>query len=87
MGNVQNERTLFGTVVEEGGVEKFAYQPGTFNIAVYYGNVANVTFISDFVLDTYPLGEITVENLITLLFIKTNGEWKMVHEHHSPLTF
>jgi len=81
--NELNERTLFGIVVDEGGVEKFAYQPGTFNIAVYYGNVANVTFISDFELridgDILP-----VKNLITLLFVKTKGEWKMVHEHHSP---
>ena len=81
--NELNERTLFGTVVDEGGVEKFAYQPGTFNIAVYYGNVANVTFISDFEL---RIGGVLhpVKNLITLLFVKTKGEWKMVHEHHSP---
>ena len=82
-GNELNERTLFGTVVDEGGVVKFAYQPGTFNIAVYYGNVANVTFISDFELmivgDLHP-----VKNLISLLFVKTKGEWKIVHEHHSP---
>ncbi len=31
-------------------------------------------------------GEITVNNLITLLFVKTKGEWKMVHEHHSPVS-
>ncbi|MFC1795739.1 nuclear transport factor 2 family protein [Pseudomonadota bacterium] len=55
----------------------------TLKIAVYYGNVANLTFISDFELmiegTLHP-----VKNLITLLFVKTKGEWKMVHEHHSP---
>jgi hypothetical protein len=84
-GNEEHERMLFGEIVKPGGVKRFAAQPGTLKVAVYYGNVANLTFISDFVLDTHPLGEITVNNLITLLFIKTNGEWKMVHEHHSPL--
>jgi len=82
-GNEENERTLFGTIVDEGGVTKFAYQPGTLKVAVYYGNVANLTFISDFELmiggDLHP-----VKNLITLLFVKTKGEWKLVHEHHSP---
>ena len=84
-GNEDHERELFGENVIN--VQKFAYMPGTLKIAVYYGNVANLTFISDFVLDLadgtidYP-----VNNLITLLFIKTNGEWKMVHEHHSPVT-
>ncbi|MCK4562711.1 MAG: nuclear transport factor 2 family protein, partial [Flavobacteriaceae bacterium] len=43
-------------------------------------NVANVTFISDF--EVAGIG--TINNLITLLFVKTKGEWKLVHEHHSP---
>ena len=84
-GNEDHERTLFGVYVKPGGVKKFAALDNDIKVAVYFGNVANVTFISDFVLDTYPLGEITVKNLITLLFVKTKGEWKMVHEHHSPL--
>ena len=84
-GNEEHERMLFGDIVKSGGVQKFAAQDDEIKVAVYFGNVANVTFISDFVLDTYPLGEITVNNLITLLFVKTKGEWKMVHEHHSPL--
>jgi len=85
-GNEDHERMLFGEIVKQDGVKQFAALPGTLKVAVYYGNVANLTFISDFVLDTNPLGEITVNNLITLLFVKTKGEWKMVHEHHSPLT-
>ena len=85
-GNEKFERTFFGTIVKPNGVKKFAALNDEIKVAVYYGNVANVTFISDFVLDTHPYGEITVNNLITLLFVKTKGEWKMVHEHHSPLT-
>jgi len=85
LGNEDHERELFGVNVIN--VQKFAAVEGTLKVAVYYGNVANLTFTSDFVLDLadgtigYP-----VKNLITLLFVKTKGEWKMVHEHHSPLT-
>ena len=84
--NEANERTLFGTMVAPGGVLKFAALPETLKIAVYYGNVANLTFISDFELMIG--GELNiVNNLITLLFVKTDGEWKLVHEHHSPKDF
>ena len=87
-GNEHNERTLFGENVAQGGVRHFGAIPGTLKVAVYYGNVANLTFISDFHLkfageaEEVPLH--AINNLITLLFVKTNGEWKMVHEHHSP---
>jgi hypothetical protein len=84
-GNEQNERQLFGEDIEEDGVIKFAAKEGTLKVAVYYGNVANLTFISDFVLQHKEYGEITINNLITLLFVKTNGQWKLVHEHHSPV--
>ncbi len=84
-GNESNERWLFGENIEIGGVTKFAALPGTLKVAVYYGNVANLTFISDFDLIHKVYGPITVNNLITLLFVKTKGEWKMVHEHHSPV--
>ena len=53
-------------------------------IAVY-GDVANVTFHSDFHL---KFGEdlVVVNNQISLLFVKdNNGDWKIVSEHHSPL--
>jgi hypothetical protein len=76
-GNEEHERALFGNYK----VEKFAYIEKTLNIALYNRNVANVTFISDFEVE----GIGTINNLITLLFVKTKGEWKMVHEHHSPL--
>ena len=83
-GNEHNERQLFGEDLEENGVIKFAAKEGTLKVAVYYGNVANLTFTSDFVLMHKDYGEITINNLITLLFVKTNGKWKLVHEHHSP---
>jgi len=86
VGNEHNERQLFGEDLEEDGVIQFAAKEGTLNIAVYYGNVANLTFISDFILMHKVYGEIRVENLITLLFVKTKGEWKLVHEHHSPVS-
>ena len=84
-GNEHNERQLFGEDLEKDGVIQFAAREGTLNVAVYYGNVANLTFVSDFILMHKEYGEITVNNLITLLFVKTKGEWKMVHEHHSPV--
>jgi hypothetical protein len=84
-GNEHNERTLFGEDLEENGVLHFGPKEDTLKIAVYFGNVANVTFVSDFVLMHREYGEITVENLITLLFVKTKGAWKLVHEHHSPV--
>ena len=84
-GNETNERELFGNMVNPKGVIRFLPVPDTLKVAVYYGNVANVTFISDFILE---VGEEvwTINNLITLLFVKTKGEWKMVHEHHSPVS-
>ena len=76
--NETYERNLFGSVTE---VVKFDAQD--LKIAVY-GDVANLTFHSDFQL---KFGEdlVVVNNQITLLFVKTNDGWKLVHEHHSPL--
>ncbi|EPR74438.1 hypothetical protein ADIWIN_0539 [Winogradskyella psychrotolerans RS-3] len=83
-GNEANERMLFGETVDPGGVVKFAPVDGTLKVAVY-GNVANLTFTSDFHLMIN--GELhIVNNLITLLFVNTPDGWKMVHEHHSPLS-
>ncbi|NOX84606.1 MAG: nuclear transport factor 2 family protein [Chlorobi bacterium] len=76
--NEAYERSLFGSVTE---VVKFGADD--LQIAVY-GDVANVTFHSDFQL---KFGEdlVVVNNQITLLFVKTDKGWKLVHEHHSPL--
>jgi hypothetical protein len=85
-GNEENERQLFGEDLVIDGVIKFAAQDDTLNVAVYYGNVANLTFVSDFILMHKDYGRIEIVNLITLLFVKTKGEWKLVHEHHSPVS-
>lgn len=76
--NEEHERNVFGSVSE---VIKFDAKD--LKIAVY-GDVANLTFHSDFHL---KFGEdlVIVNDQITLLFVKTNNGWKMVHEHHSPL--
>ena len=76
--NETYERNLFGSVTE---VVKFDAKD--LQIAVY-GDVANLTFHSDFQL---KFGEdlVVVNNQITLLFVKTDDGWKLVHEHHSPL--
>jgi len=86
-GNEDNERQLFGEDINvwDPDTDQFAVIPGTLKVAVYFGNVANLTFTSDFKLTHKTYGPITVNNLITLLFVKTKGEWKLVHEHHSPI--
>jgi ketosteroid isomerase-like protein len=76
--NEAHERSIFGSVTE---VVKFDAKD--LQIAVY-GDVASLTFHSDFHL---KFGEdlVIVNDQITLLFVKTDDGWKMVHEHHSPL--
>lgn len=76
--NEAHERNVFGSVTE---VVKF--DANDLKIAVY-GEVANLTFHSDFQL---KFGEdlVVVNDQITLLFVNTTDGWKMVHEHHSPL--
>ena len=76
--NEAHERSVFGSVSE---VVKF--DANDLQIAVY-GVVANVTFHSDFHL---KFGDdlVGVNDQITLLFVRTQNGWKMVHEHHSPL--
>lgn len=75
------ERGVFGSVQE---VVKM--DGNDLKIAVYYGNVAVVTFHSDFHLQ-FEEDLAVVNDQISLVFVKNNdGEWKIVHEHHSPLT-
>ena len=76
--NETYERNIFSSVTE---VVKF--DSNDLKIAVY-GDVANVTFHSDF---HFKFGEdlVVVNDQITLLFVKTENGWKLVHEHHSPL--
>ena len=76
--NEKHERNVFGSVTE---VVKFDAK----DLAVaVYGDVANVTFHSDFHL---KFGEdlVVVNDQISLLFAKTDAGWKLVAEHHSPL--
>lgn len=77
--NEAHERAVFGAVTEVVKLDALDMQ-----IAVYYGNVANVTFHSDFHL---MFGEelVIVNEQESLLFVKTQGKWKIVAEHHSPL--
>ena len=72
------ERNTFGAVTE---VVKFDTKD--MQVAVY-GDVANLTFHSDFHL---KFGEdlVVVNDQISLLFVKTDNGWKIVSEHHSPL--
>ena len=77
--NEEHERSVFGAVTE---VVKF--DANDLQIAVY-GDVANLTFHSDFHL-MFGDDLVIVNDQITLLFVKTSNGWKMVHEHHSPLT-
>ena len=79
VANEAHERSVFGAVTE---VVKF--DANDLKIAVY-GDVANLTFHSDFQL---RFGEeiVVVNDQITLLFVKTSDGWKLVHEHHSPLS-
>lgn len=76
--NEAHERNVFGSVTE---VVKFDAKD--LQIAVY-GDVANLTFHSDFQL---KFGEdlVVVNDQISLLFVNTSNGWKMAAEHHSPL--
>lgn len=76
--NEEFERNTFGAVTE---IVKF--DANDMQVAVY-GDVANVTFHSDFHL---KFGEdlVVVNDQISLLFVKTDNGWKIVSEHHSPL--
>jgi len=76
--NETYERNVFSSVTE---VVKF--DSNDLQIAVY-GDVANVTFHSDF---HFKFGEdlVVVNDQISLLFLNTDKGWKIVAEHHSPL--
>ena len=78
VANEAHERNVFGSVTN---VVKFDAKD--LKIAVY-GDVANLTFHSDFQL-MFEEDLVVVNDQITLLFVKTDNGWKMVHEHHSPL--
>lgn len=67
-----------------GAIEDIHYWKAEDVMINVFGDVANVTFHANF----QPImnGEIVkVRSQVTLLFVKYNGEWKITHEHHSPL--
>lgn len=76
--NENFERSIFGSVTE---ILKFDLND--MKIAVY-DKVANVTLHTDFHL---KFGEdlAVVNEQMTLLFVKTEKGWRIVHEHHSAL--
>ncbi len=76
--NEEFERGVFGSVTE---ISKFDMNDT--KIAVY-GDVANVTTHTDFHLK-FGEDSAVVNDQMTLLFLKTNNGWRIVHEHHSPL--
>jgi len=74
------ERGVFGSVEEAVKMDA-----NDMRVAVYHGNTAVVTFHSDFHLQ-FDEDLAVVNDQISLVFVKDNqGEWKIVHEHHSPL--
>ncbi|MGM0932060.1 MAG: nuclear transport factor 2 family protein [Bacteroidota bacterium] len=78
--NEDFERNFLGTITE---VEKWDWEDLKINI--YGGDVANVTFHSNF---KFKRGEESYHMKMqgTLLFIKTDDGWKITHEHMAPIT-
>ncbi len=76
----ENEQYERGFV---GAISGFDYTLGDLKINVF-GDVAVVTFHADF---RPTIGEDVAQiwGSTTLVFVKVNGEWKITHEHHSPL--
>ena len=76
--NEEFERSIFGSVTE-------VVQMNMNDLKVdVYGDVANVTFHSDFHL-MFDEDLAVVNDQISLLFVDTGKGWRIVHEHHSPL--
>ncbi len=76
--NEEFERGVFGSVTE---ISKFDMNDT--KIAVY-GDIANVTTHTDFHLK-FGEDSAIVNDQVTLLFLKTDDGWRIVHEHHSPI--
>lgn len=66
-----------------GAVSNFAYNLGELKINVF-GDVAVVTFHADF-RPTIGNDVVQIWGSTTLVFVKVDGDWKITHEHHSPL--
>lgn len=78
--NEDFEREVFGSVKKAVKMDA-----NDMKIAVYHGNVAVVTFHSDFHLQ-FEDNMAVINDQTSLVFVKNGeGDWKIVHEHHSPL--
>jgi ketosteroid isomerase-like protein len=66
-----------------GAISGFDYELGDLKINVF-GDLAVVTFHADF---RPTIGEDVPQiwGSTTLVFVKVDNEWKITHEHHSPL--
>ncbi len=80
VGSAENEAAERGLV---DAISGFEYELGDLKIDVY-GEVAKVTFHADF---RPVIGGETYQSFsqITLLFVRIDGDWKITHEHNSPL--
>ena len=76
--NEQNEREFFGGA---SSIEKFEYADPKISV---YGDVAVATVHPDVEMTIGDQTLITRRQL-TLVFARTEGGWKIVHEHNSPL--
>lgn len=79
-GSADNEAYERGFV---GAISSFDYSLDDLKINVF-GDVAVVTFHADF--RPTLAGEVQqIWGSTTLVFVKVENEWKITHEHHSPL--
>lgn len=66
-----------------GAISGFDYELGDLKINVF-GEVAVVTFHADF-RPTIGADVVQIWGSTTLVFVKVDDDWKITHEHHSPL--
>ena len=80
-----NRNPITGTSYFGSVKEAVKMDANDMKVAVYHGNVAVVTFHSDFHFQ-FEEEQAVVNDQISLVFVKNSaGEWKIVQEHHSPL--
>lgn len=80
-GSAENEAYERGLVA---AISAFDYDLHDLKIDVFYGNVGKVTFHADF-RPTIDGNTFQLRSQATLLFIRVGKDWKIVHEHLSPL--
>jgi len=79
-GSVENEAYERGLIE---AIDSFDYDLNGLKIDVF-GNVGKVTFHADF---RPTIGGVVYQQLgqVTLIFVRMGHDWKIVHEHFSPL--